>query len=393
MALNHLGKSVTPPNRVVLASNGYADGNAEAIAHYLISKKIEMLCVVKHPLEKSPNPFHQLQIYEYGQLTVTRKWSPPCRPPLTYAFDLMIPPLWRIPRADIWIGFGNLNTFRGLQAKFWGRVSHVIYDCVDFSPARFGKSLLTWIYDAIDRFCCRKADMIWPISDASHAARMEKYQFMKSAPVFTVPMGAWLARLPKASRVVLAEPRIVFLGHLIEKQGIQAVLDGFPLVKKAIPNASFHIIGGGPFADELKLKVNERGLSLDVTFHGFIKDHREVESVLAGGAVAVATYIPEQADFTKFADPGKLKAYLAAGLPIVLTDVSPNAREIAEVAGGELVSYEPESIANKIITILSDPETWAQRNTAALTYVQQFDWNVILDRAFENLQSVTGGSK
>jgi glycosyltransferase involved in cell wall biosynthesis len=165
------------------------------------------------------------------------------------------------------------------------------------------------------------------------------------------------------------------------------------LVKKAIPNASFHIIGGGPFADELKLKVNERGLSLDVIFHGFIKDHREVESVLAGGAVAVATYIPEQADFTKFADPGKLKAYLAAGLPIVLTDVSPNAREIAEVAGGELVSYEPESIANKIITILSDPETWVQRNTAALTYVQQFDWNVILDRAFENLQSVTGGSK
>lgn len=379
------------PQRVVLASNGFADGNAEAMAEFLIASKIEMLCIVKHPLEAKADAFHQIQVFEYGKLSKTRRWALPCRPPLTYIFDLMVPPLISVPKADVWIGFGNLNTLRGLQAKLFGRVRRVIYDCVDFSPARFGeRSLLTSIYDLIDLFCCKKSDLIWPISEKSHLARMEKHALVSSVPVYTVPMGAWLGRVPVASGSNLSDPRIVFLGHLLEKQGLQAVIQSLRAVLKVIPRATLHIVGGGPYKETLEIMVREEGLSDVVVFHGFVKDHHAVEEILATGAVAVATYIPEMADFTAFADPGKLKAYLGAGLPIVLTNVSPNAAEIAEKAGSLLTEYDPDQIAKSITEVLSDHAKWESRHRSALAYIKEFDWNIILGNAFSNAQSSFG---
>lgn len=378
------------PKRVVLASNGYADGNAEAIAEYLNSKKIEMLCVVKHPLERFPHPYHQMKIYNFGQLKKIKLWNPPCYPPFTYIFDMLYPTFLSIPKSDVWIGFGNLNTLRGLHAKYFGRTRHVIYDCVDFSPARFGRGFLTKVYDVIDRISCRGADLIWPISDKSHAARLEKHQFSNPLPFHTVPMGAWLARVPKAKESSLKEPRIVFLGHLIEKQGLQATIEALSHVKKVFPAVTLHVIGSGPFAGQLQSLVNRLGFQEIVIFHGFVKEHQHVEAILASGSVAVATYVPDQADFTRFADPGKLKAYLGAGLPIVLTDVSPNAREIMERAGGEITSYDPQTIAEKLINILKDPDDWRRRSEMALQYMKQFDWNIILDLAFKKYNEKLG---
>ena len=374
--------AISSLRRVVLASNGYADGNAEAIAQYLISRKVEMLCVVKHPLERNPKPFHQIEIYRHGELAETKRWTPPCKPPLTYIFDMFYPPLRAIPKADVWIGFGSLNALRGLQSKLMRRSIRVIYNCVDFSPERFGKSFLTKVYDAIDWLCCIYSDLIWPISAASHDARIQKHKFREPLPHYTVPMGAWLDRVPKASISGFSDHRIVFLGHLLEKQGLQAVIESLPMVRKAVPNASLHIIGGGPFMDNLRRLANDFEVGDCVVFHGFVASHEEVEAILATAAVAVATYIPEQADFTKFADPGKLKAYMGAGLPIVLTEVSPNSREIADIGGGELVTYHPEMIAEKLINILTTPSDWQRRSDMALGYMRQFDWNVILDCAF-----------
>jgi glycosyltransferase involved in cell wall biosynthesis len=92
----------------------------------------------------------------------------------------------------------------------------------------------------------------------------------------------------------------------------------------------------------------------------------------------VAPYVPGQDTFTRWADPGKLKAYLAAGLPIVVTDVPPNAGELAREAGGEVVPYDAASLAEAISRALASPEVWRARRQAALGYVRRFDWELLL---------------
>jgi glycosyltransferase involved in cell wall biosynthesis len=100
----------------------------------------------------------------------------------------------------------------------------------------------------------------------------------------------------------------------------------------------------------------------------------------------VAPYRPGEGTFTAYADPGKLKAYLAAGLPVLLTNVPPNAHALARDAGAELVAYDAEAIAKAIANGLSSPERWRERRRAALAYVTRFDWEVLLADLLEKLQ-------
>jgi glycosyltransferase involved in cell wall biosynthesis len=87
--------------------------------------------------------------------------------------------------------------------------------------------------------------------------------------------------------------------------------------------------------------------------------------------------------FTRFADPSKLKSYVAAGLPILVTDVPPNAAELERDGGAEIVPDDPGEFAAAIERLLSDRTAWAARREAALGYARQFDWNNIVETALK----------
>jgi glycosyltransferase involved in cell wall biosynthesis len=187
-------------------------------------------------------------------------------------------------------------------------------------------------------------------------------------------MGAWLDRVPTTSPDAYERRRVVFLGHLVARQGVDLLLDALSLLK----DVGADVIGSGPMDQALRCRAVELGLADAVRFRGFVPDHRDVESMLAQASIAVAPYRPGAATFTSYADPGKLKAYLAAGLPIVMTDVPPNAQTLGEKAGAELVAYDARALADAIEAGLANTERWRERRAAALSYVSRFDWEVLL---------------
>ena len=94
--------------------------------------------------------------------------------------------------------------------------------------------------------------------------------------------------------------------------------------------------------------------------------------------VGCAPYVESDDSFTQYADPGKLKAYLGAGLPIVTTRVAPNADSLARDAGALVTSHSPETLAAAIEEIHANAALWAVRRRDAIGYAQQFDWPRIL---------------
>jgi glycosyltransferase involved in cell wall biosynthesis len=210
------------------------------------------------------------------------------------------------------------------------------------------------------------------LSEAAREARNRRHG-LGDAPALVVPMGAWTDRVPTTSTDSFRDGRVVFLGHLVPRQGVDtllAALDGRPA----------DVVGTGPLEAQLR-----REAPSNVTFHGYVTDHREVERILAGGAVAVAPYAQTDDTFSRYADPGKLKAYLAAGLPILLTDVPPNARELATEAGAEIVADDPRAVAGAISRALASAHDWQVRRDAALAYARRFDWNMLLGDALARL--------
>jgi glycosyltransferase involved in cell wall biosynthesis len=218
------------------------------------------------------------------------------------------------------------------------------------------------------------------LSPAARDARDRRHGLAPSRRAHVVPMGAWLDRVPTVPVDGFAARRVVFLGHLVPRQGVEALIDALSLLRDRGEPFAADVVGTGPEEGHLRRRALERGLAEAVRFHGFLPDHRDVERLLAASSVAVAPYRPDAATFTRFADPGKLKLYVAAGLPVVLTDVPPNARELAREAGAEIVPWEPGAIADAIANSVGSAPRWQERRSAALDFARRFDWAVLLPK-------------
>jgi glycosyltransferase involved in cell wall biosynthesis len=124
------------------------------------------------------------------------------------------------------------------------------------------------------------------------------------------------------------------------------------------------------------LKINEC-----LEFTGYLKDHATIENKLAKSALAVALY--EKYDqnnnltFTYFADPCKIKVYLGCGVPILLTDVPHNSKEISNKKCGLIIDDDKENITRAIISLMKNEELLKKFRKNALNYAKQFDWNLI----------------
>jgi glycosyltransferase involved in cell wall biosynthesis len=369
---------------VAIVCNGFADGPAQALRDYLVVRGARVVAV-SHPLTSEQGVRHVVAEYRDGRPAKTRSIAFPLSPPLSYAADPFIP--LRLPAVDLWFGFNPLACARGLVARRIGQAERVVLWSVDFVPDRFGRGALpTRIYDGLDRLCCTRTDVRVELSAAARDARNARHGLADSlVPTHVVPMGAWLARAPTVPDDGHLRRRVVFLGHLVARQGVTALLDAVALLRSRGDNVSLDVIGTGP--EQEVLEERARALSIeDVVFHGFVSDALEVERLLAGASIAVAPYESSETSFTRYADPGKLKAYLAAGLPIVLTDVPPNAHELMRDAGAEIVAYQPEAIADGIARGLSSPTAWRARREAALAHARKFDWSVLLSNLWADLE-------
>jgi glycosyltransferase involved in cell wall biosynthesis len=366
--------------------NGASDAPpAAGVWEYLVRRGARRVTTVYHPLEPDDGPLHRITVYEPGREPQRRVLRLPSRVPYTYAFDPLVP-LWP-ESTNCWIGFNNLAAARGLAQRRAGRAEKVVYWAVDFVPDRFGGGLLTRAYDRLDALCCKRVDLRVELSAAALKGRNDRHGFNPAeiAPTHVAPVGAWLARLPVAPEDGWKRRRVIFLGHLVPRQGVDRLIGAFSILVSRGVEFEAEIAGRGPSENALRSAVAQAGLDGRVRFVGFLSDHRDVEAFVAGASVAAAPYNTEVDSFTRFADPSKLRSYTAAGLPIVLTDVPPNAGELEREAGAEVVPFTAEGLAAGIERALAFPDEWRTRRQQALDYSKRFDWELIVPRALEKV--------
>jgi glycosyltransferase involved in cell wall biosynthesis len=363
-----------------------AHGNPEGPPGYgvrdFLVRRGARVVMVNHPLNPEDPPEHTIALYEGGHAR-RRKVRLPSRPPYSYPLDLLVPPL--LPAVDGWVGFNNLVTAKGIAARAAGRAGTVVYWAVDFVPDRFGAGTpMTRAYDALDAYVCRAADHRVDLSPPALEGRAERHALGPGdgAPGHVVPIGVWLDRIPQIPEDAIERRRILFLGHLVPRMGVALFLDALGVLRKRGVPFDAAIAGRGPEEEPLRSQAQRLGIADAVEFTGFLSDNAAVEAFLAGGTVAVAPYAITEDSFTRFADPSKLKSYLAAGLPIALTDVPHNAAELQREAGAEVVDYTPKALADALERMLADSAQWRERRAAALRYARGFDWDALLTDAF-----------
>ena len=243
---------------------------------YLVERDARVVTVF-HPLTFEQGSRHEIATYSQGHLLRRGKRQLLLRPPASFLVDPFVPLL--PPRVDVWFGFNPLACARGLVARGQGRTRFVALWSVDFVPDRFGVgTTLTRVYDRLDRLAATRADARIELSGAAREGRDRRHGLGDtSRRTHVVPMGAWLDRLPTTPVDGFTRRRVVFLGHMVPRQGIDLLLDASVLLKRRNSEIVVEVIGGGPDEDRLRQRAAKLGLSGAVRFHGFVPDHREVE--------------------------------------------------------------------------------------------------------------------
>jgi glycosyltransferase involved in cell wall biosynthesis len=209
------------------------------------------------------------------------------------------------------------------------------------------------------------------------------HRFGPRAALATIPDGT---RLDPQRRFVppvrAGSPTAVYVGHLYPWKGVDVLLGALA----RLPDVGGSIVGGHPAeADLQRLQAQARALGLQdrVEFTGLVP-RREVASFLARADVLVmphtATPVSE-----RYASPLKLFEYLAAGKPIVASDL-PAVREV--LRDGENACLvrpgDPGALAVGLERVLQDGHLAERIARGAFDAAAAYSW----DRRAERLDAL-----
>lgn len=265
---------------------------------------------------------------------------------------------------DYFIGIATFSTTLGLWLKKLGRVDKVIYYCLDYYPKPKNKGFhyfVNILFRRLDAWIIRNADVIWSISPRIKEAR-QIYAGIKPSSYkdIVVPLG-YRQGIERGLDLSEREPfSLGFVGTISQNQGLDLVAEGIKELKRDFPEIKAHIIGDGPYANDIKDKVKALGLEKNFIFHGFVRQDKEVYNILSRCMAGLATWTGGEDDMSIYADPGKPKLYALLGLPIVITSAPYVSELIAQTGAGEVIEYKPDDFARAVKKIISDFKNYQQ---------------------------------
>lgn len=385
------------------------NGMVEQLLYFFLPKVKNLLLLDQpHPISDSINPI--VEIYQNGRLSrklsissffylpiyIFCKMRSQNRTRISYKlrdfFSVIFAAFIEGRKYDLFIGLEAINLLAGLFLKKMGKVKTVVYYVSDYSPTRFGKTLFNSAYLALDRFCVRHADFTWDVSPAMKKGRMETglpVEDMKR--VVHVPNALFpsqIKSLPIAKRI---PNRFVYLGSLDHEFGADLAIGALKDIKKKIPDVFLHIIGGGKDLSRLKMLTKKLKIEKSVIFYGFVKSNDEVAKIVRSSYLGLAPY--RAGDISSrwygwYGDAGKIRQYIASGLPVVTTQVPPLGAHIVNQGAGIMTKDTIESFSDGIMRLLSDHDLYSKLSITAEKISKDNTWENVYSKALRDMKNL-----
>lgn len=303
----------------------------------------------------------------------------------SYVLDLFYSVYWPINiiarPIDIFVGAGNINAFAGLLLKCIHKTKKTIYYVIDYAQVRFSNKILNYFYHLMDAICANYSNCTWNYADTMIQKRNAKWHYTFPYQI-VVPNGI---RIRKDIIIPLEKcntHELLYMGTLSGFQGVDTAILALSYVCSKYQDTVFTVIGDGKERGDLEALTRKLKLEKKVFFKGFIDDPREMEKRIARASIGVACYDTNH-PLVLTTEPGKVKRYLACGIPVIMTDVSPIARDIEKNACGMIVSNNSQQVAKAIVRYFDNSSLMKQSRINAIKYASHFEWKMLFRKAFD----------
>lgn len=159
-------------------------------------------------------------------------------------------------------------------------------------------------------------------------------------------------RLPEPDEPRIAGPDVVVVGRLIEKKGVDVLLDAAALLRQARPGLLVHVIGEGPLLPALEDQSRRLGLVDTVHFLGRLP-HDEVLQRIGGARVfCLPARVAEDGDRDSM--PVVIKEAMVRRVPVVASDVAAVPEMLDDGCGLLVAPDDATSLAHALGRVLDE---------------------------------------
>ena len=182
-----------------------------------------------------------------------------------------------------------------------------------------------------------------------------------------------------------SSPRILFVGRLVARKGVDDLLAAFAIIEARLPEARLVIVGDGPERGQLESLTARLGVSQKVSFRGTLVG-KMLENAYQDSTVFV---LPSKDVASDPANEGLGLALIEASMhskPLVGTLHGGIPEVIKDGQNGILVPpANPEVLAQAIISVLTDEDRARAMGEAALRIARdRFSWDRATDVLLES---------
>jgi glycosyltransferase involved in cell wall biosynthesis len=216
--------------------------------------------------------------------------------------------------------------------------------------------IISMVKKLLAQYVLRRTDQV--TCDARHMSDALKKLGVPSEKIAIIHFGIDTRRFSpdQKSRKIRARlrlgdwPAVISLRNLEPLYDIESLVKAAPLVLKEVPQTKFVIAGKGSEEKRLKDLSKTLDVSESVKFIGFIQNE-ELPQYLNSMDVYVSTSLSDAGIAASTAEA------MACGLPVIVTDVADNRAWVDDGVSGFVVpKKDPPSLAERIVTLLSDEE-------------------------------------
>jgi glycosyltransferase involved in cell wall biosynthesis len=317
-------------------------GPVQSLAHFLKQKTGISCYQILHPLDNSLS--YSTLVKKSKKIAKKKRVT---LGPVKYFISFFLTLKWlkKLPKKiNLAIGMNCFDTLALLTAQKLKlkKIDQIVFFNTDFSRKRFTNTLLNRLYVAIDKFAAKSVDFLCCNTKRTIQARIKEGIGQKK--IIYTPNGIFLEKIGPVKKKTY-QPQLVYVGRL-------AAGHDLPQAIRFLKNTKLKliIIGSGPEENNLKLLVKKQKLEKQVTFLGFMDHQKTINFLKNFSGFGLAPYSKNH-DWTYYADPVKIKEYLACLVPPVTNSVVEIAQEIKKRKLGLVYRKSPKKIFQEIASL------------------------------------------
>lgn len=365
-----------------LISHYAAFAEVDMLFDYLIDHHARIITQIKLPLPELPYLKKiKLSIHEQGKLKKSKNMPSLVNPIwfayLVQSFQLLFLVLGSKQSYDILIAQNSLLAFLGVILRTFGKCKKVIFFSHGIDKNRFRNSLLNETYRSLEKFSATRSDFNWFLSKNMIPIRQK--QGIGNKKLFWIPSTVPIKTVMR--KKTGSRNKIVFLGNIDEKNGAGILPQMVTYIKRSFPEVILDVMGNGYLFKKLKEDVKKLHLEDNINLLGHLP-YDKFSSRLTNYSIGIAPYAYSETSLTPLSDSLKMRLYLAAGLPVVITKGFWFSDEIEKNRLGFAVKDNADSFAEAILKLLTDQKLNQEIRNRALTYSKKLDLTGFYDRAF-----------